>query len=255
MRAGINKEINSIGESSAQPYPMVFYFMAKCKFCGNTLTSKLAKYYCNRVCKYKYSNLAKRKTPVPQKIQREGEIWMPVVGYEGLYEISNYGNLRSLDRYTINRGVKAFVLGWELKYQLSTNGYYMAFLAKESTRKNTTIHSIVAKAFIPNPDNKPYVNHKNGIKTDNMAENLEWVTPKENTHHALTMGLLKTYGEDSKFCKILTADVLFIRYLKHIVGHKTTYIHERYYDYLTIGHIRKIVSNRAWNTKKQGENQ
>ena len=114
-------------------------------------------------------------------------IWKAIPGYEGYYEVSTEGEIRSLDRYVNNRN--SFVVGRIMHLSMGPSGYLQVGLCKNGKRKNFKVHKIVAKVFIPNPDNKPYVNHINGIKTDNRKENLEWVTAQENTDHAIRTGL------------------------------------------------------------------
>lgn len=97
------------------------------------------------------------------------EIWKPVVGYEGLYEVSNTGEVRSLFRY------KKL-----LKPTVARNGYCAVELFKNKKRKRILVHRLVALAFIPNPDNLPMVNHKDETRDNNCVENLEWCTAKYN---------------------------------------------------------------------------
>lgn len=109
------------------------------------------------------------------------ELWKPVVGYEGKYMVSNFGNVMSLGGV---RGSEPMKL---LKQQRTTNGYKKVCLGNGGSGKKPSqvgVHRIVATAFVPNPENKEQVNHKDGDKTNNHVENLEWVTRSENALHA-----------------------------------------------------------------------
>lgn len=111
------------------------------------------------------------------------EIWKPIPDFEGYYEISNKGRVRSLDRtITYNDGRKSRIKGKVKKPAIVRGGYLQIRLRKNNIRKNYYVHVLVARLFIPNPENLPEVNHKNHIKTDNSVENLEWITHKNNIH-------------------------------------------------------------------------
>lgn len=113
------------------------------------------------------------------------EEWKPVVGYEGLYEVSSEGRVRSLGRYQrVRNNGKMFHEGQIMKLKNRPGGYLGAHLCKNCKHKIHSVHRLVAEAFIPNPEGKEQVNHKNGIKTDNRVSNLEWVTKSENALHA-----------------------------------------------------------------------
>lgn len=112
------------------------------------------------------------------------EIWKNIKGYEGLYQVSNYGKVRSLDKKVkgSNQYGKIFFVtkkGKQLKSRIK-NGYCNVHLIKNGVLKEFTIHRLVAEAFIPNPNNLPQVNHKDENKANNYVENLEWCTRSYN---------------------------------------------------------------------------
>jgi hypothetical protein len=120
----------------------------------------------------------------------EKETWLPIKGYEDSYEISNIGRVKRFE-YTqvLPYGGIGIYKEKILKNILHPNGYFFVGLHKNKKGKNMSIHRLIAIAFIPNPENKPCINHINGVKSDNCIPNLEWVTKKENNVHAFKIGL------------------------------------------------------------------
>ena len=105
------------------------------------------------------------------------EIWKPIKGYEGRYEVSNLGNVRSLNW-------RKSGLAKKLTPAIDRYGYLQVWLYNHKGERNfLKVHRLVAETFIPNPGNKPQVNHKDEIKTNNRVENLEWMTSKENCNY------------------------------------------------------------------------
>lgn len=158
------------------------------------------------------------------------EIWKDVKGYEGFYQVSNLGNVKSLTRENVyynpyaGRDCVRTFRERILKQKKNRGGYIVVHLRDASSDLESwpTVHRLVSEAFIPNPENKPTINHKDGVKTNNLLDNLEWNTWSENTKHAYDNGLAKPpdaikyalKGEDSPHSKLTVAQVLEIRRLR-----------------------------------------
>lgn len=111
------------------------------------------------------------------------ELWKDIVGFEGLYEVSSLGRVRSLARMVACCNGYRKVTPKIKSTFINKKGYLRVQLFKDTKKKNVRVHRAVAMAFIPNPENKEEVNHKNFDKTDNSIQNLEWVTSDENLDH------------------------------------------------------------------------
>jgi hypothetical protein len=109
------------------------------------------------------------------------ERWAEIEGYNGDYEVSTHGRVMSFKRDAGGR---------LMSLRTNTCGYLIVDLCANCERKSIRVHRLAAEAFIHNPDNKPQVNHINGVKTDNRLENLEWATSSENVQHSFDTGLL-----------------------------------------------------------------
>ena len=137
------------------------------------------------------------------------EQWKPVKNYEGLYEVSNTGLVRSLDRIDRLNRLKKGVLKAPCN---NGRGYLCVNLKVHGKQSQKTLHRLVAEAFIPNPNNLPEVNHIDGNKANNHVDNLEWCTRNKNVSHAFRNGLNRQYkGVDNPQAKLTEKDVIFIR--------------------------------------------
>jgi hypothetical protein len=135
------------------------------------------------------------------------EIWKPIKGFENQYEISNLGNLRSKDRI-VKHYVESFTRkykGQSKKLRLSKDGYLRCTLKNDGKIYHYRVHRLVAEAFIENKDLLNIVNHLNGNKIDNRAENLEWCNSMENNIHAVKLRLIKTKLTDNEALEIFNS--------------------------------------------------
>jgi hypothetical protein len=121
------------------------------------------------------------------------EIWKDIAGYENLYQIGSDGSIKmvreTLQRKTDRKPRPNPYYGKIMRCKLNGAGYLSTCFTKDGVTKMVSPHRLVAEAFIPNPENKRTVNHKNGIKTDNRLENLEWATSSEQNIHGFKTGL------------------------------------------------------------------
>lgn len=175
------------------------------------------------------------------------ETWAPVEGYEGLYEISAFGRVKRLGHPRDKRTRPQSIM------KLSPSDGYLitCFISREGKKRMVKAHRLVAKAFIPNPDNKPFINHKNLNRADNAVDNLEWVSHQENVNHAMNNRSWR-WGGSRKDAKLTDAQVLQIK--EHLkFGRKILTYKEIAFFYgvspSLIGMIRH-ETRRVWQFKK-----
>ncbi len=163
------------------------------------------------------------------------EIWKDIEGFDSEYQIGDNGCIKSFKN---NNPIIR-------KQKVNKKGYLNICLHNNGVRKYYRPHRLVALAFIPNPQNKPHINHKNGIKTDNRVENLEWCTPKENIHHAYKTGLIVgKKGEEHSQSKLTNLEVLAIRNIDYslITQRRVSKIYN-----LSNQQLNAIVKRKRWN--------
>lgn len=172
------------------------------------------------------------------------EEWKDIRQYKGLYQVSNYGQVKSLNhriKTKINNQTAIIRKGRVLKFSIS-RGYATVILSKNGKKKKSFIHRLVAEAFIPNRDNKPQVNHIDGNKLNNNVKNLEWATSSENIVHAFNIGLIKPpRGEKQGKSKLTEKDVVDIRNSKGIFQKDLA----KKYN-VSQQEISRIINNKRW---------
>ncbi|HGH0795735.1 NUMOD4 domain-containing protein [Staphylococcus pseudintermedius] len=170
------------------------------------------------------------------------EVWKDVVGYEGYYQVSNKGRVRSLGRFVKNDNsdVVRFFKGKILKQSQNPYGYPRVSFSKNNVNKKFLVHRLVMQAFFVDFDEELEVNHIDGVKTNNSFENLEMVTTIDNIRHAHKIGLIKKYGK-----KLNENDVLKIRKL---YANTPNITHQEIADKFGVSDvsISKILRNTTW---------
>lgn len=135
------------------------------------------------------------------------EIWKDIKGYNGVYQVSNFGRIRSngfkyLQKSRKGVSFEKYAMPKIISQSYTVEGYLVVGLTKDGKTKQHKVHRIIAEAFIKNPDGKTMINHINGQKDDNRIENLEWCTSKENTQHAHATGLCGINGKSKQVAKL-----------------------------------------------------
>ena len=182
------------------------------------------------------------------------EIWRDIKGYKGYYQISNLGRIKSLQRKVpVNRkGQKTFLKTVKeriLKQKTNKYGYKVVDLRRNG-HDHRLVHRLVAQMFIPNPENKPVVNHLDGNKINNNATNLEWATVSENTQHSYdNMLQVMGVGEENPGSKLTEQDVLGIWELRR-KGFIMKDIADKY-D-VSLSNISLIIRGKTWQHLKVG---
>ena len=181
----------------------------------------------------------------------DNEVWKDVKGYEGYYQVSNLGNVRSLDRIILcKNGSERFTVGKSLKPQMDYQGYLRVGLNFCGKFKTHRVHRLVALNFLDEKENKDQVNHVNGVKNDNRVTNLEWVTGSENIKHAIKTGLIKdtfiknsNKGNLNPNSKLDEEDVKLIRQLRKD-GYKLKELSDIFK--VSVVHLSRICNYKYW---------
>jgi hypothetical protein len=173
--------------------------------------------------------------------------WYPVPGHEGFFEVTRCGRVRSVSRYVnVFGGGKRWHKGKELKLIMNT-GYPSVRRRLNGCQKTILVHRAIAEIFVPNPENKPFVNHIDGNRANSDPENLEWCTHKENMQHAHRTGLVPPSkigpGEKSPAAKLNETQVVEIKCLL-LIGAKPRDIAKLYP--VSYSAIYEIRSGRSW---------
>jgi hypothetical protein len=169
------------------------------------------------------------------------ETWKPVSGYDGLYEVSNLGRVRSYQNFGWGRKENPKLIS----LYTSKRGYVQACLCRNNKSIQKDVHRLVAEAFLTEPASGMQIDHINGIKSDNRLSNLEWVTPQENSLRAVAIGL-KPSGENHGSSKLTQNEVDEIRQL-YATG---KYSHRQLGEMFGISHgnVGKIVRYQLWKS-------
>lgn len=180
------------------------------------------------------------------------EIWKDVAGSGGRYSVSSMGRLRC-NEYTIRVNSRSGIFPKKLPAEIfkpskNNYGYHQTTIALVNSKRRwvVTIHRLVALTFIPNPENKPQINHKNGIKSDNHVENLEWVTQAENARHASKLGLIRA-GESNGASKMKKSGIHEVFKLREKGCSQYEIANKFNVNQATISHI---LNRRTWTTVK-----
>lgn len=139
------------------------------------------------------------------------EIWKPIKDYEGYYEVSNLGRIKSLERVDCKGQSRKEKIK---KHGNDKDGYKLTTLCKDRVKTNFRVHRLVALHFVPNPNNKPFINHKDNNPANNLFSNLEWCTAKENTEYCRNQLRHPEFGENHKDAKLTNAQALQIFKMK-----------------------------------------
>ncbi|GCD11697.1 NUMOD4 motif-containing HNH endonuclease [Clostridium tagluense] len=178
---------------------------------------------------------------------RKIEIWKDIKGYKGVYQISNCGNIRSLDRMTVNSlGVHRKEKGVLKKLRLGKQGYLYTSLWNHQKTKTVKPHRLVALYFIDLIEGKDIVNHKDGDKQNNHVDNLEWVTTLENARHAHETGLSPSQkGEHNAFHTLTEQEAIEVYKLAHRGIFSQKEISKMYN--ITSSNVSAIKRGCSWN--------
>ena len=178
------------------------------------------------------------------------EVWKDVIGYEGIYEVSNLGIIRSVERYDYSghkRKAKT------IAFVIDRDGYAKVHLCLCGKARYHFVHRIVATAFIDNPENLPQINHKDENKKNNKAENLEWCTAKHNINYGKRNALVADaqYGEKAHSSKLTQEDVNKIRQQYEPRSKENNMIKLAKQYGISESQVWRIINNKRWKVEQE----
>ncbi len=142
------------------------------------------------------------------------EFWSPIKGYDELYEVSNWGRIKSLEKVILYSNGRRYLYEEKILKLNPSNGYRTISLVKDKVKLTNMVHRLVAGAFKQNPLNKTFVNHEDGDRSNNYYMNLSWSTPSENQLHSYNvLGHKAVRGENNGASKLKEKDISLIRHL------------------------------------------
>lgn len=172
------------------------------------------------------------------------EFWLPIRGYESLYEVSNWGRIKSLEKVILYSNGRRYLYEEKILKLNPSNGYKTISLVKDKAKLTHMVHRLVAIAFKENPLNKPFVNHEDGDRSNNYYLNLNWSTNSENQLHSYNiLGNKSVMGENNGASKLKKNDVLTIREL-HLTGISQSQLGRLFS--VCQESIRKIIYKETW---------
>lgn len=168
------------------------------------------------------------------------EIWKDISGYERQYQISNLGIVKSLTRKDTLNHIRHSQI---MSPKLDDKGYYQITLCQNGKHRSFSLHRLLGRHFIPNPNNLPCINHIDGNPRNNSLDNLEWCTYQENTIHAYKIGLCEV-GENHSAAKLTTNEVIKIRQLYTPNTYSFNMLAKQFG--VTKQSIMAIIARRTW---------
>ena len=193
------------------------------------------------------------------------ERWVVAPGFDGYYEVSNLGRVRSLDRIVVDMGGrrKRLFKGAIMRPSKDKDGYLMVHFRRDGKNyPSIKLHRLVAQAFIPNNENLPYINHKDFDRTNNKVSNLEWCTAQQNTAYSRNAGRIRNwtagkFGKDNKQSRLLLMYDLQGNYIRSFYGAREAaeYLGMKTYVniYMHLAGKRKNAYGYLWKVGKRNE--